>query len=68
MNKKWIEVFYNNITLCVIQNDIMSEYFKLERQWDPVFPYLFILCAEIFGILIRNNKDIKGINIHLGRI
>lgn len=26
-------------------------------------PYLFILCAEILGILIRNNKDIKGINI-----
>ena len=26
-------------------------------------PYLFILCAEIFAIKIRNNKNIKGIKI-----
>lgn len=64
--KKWIEVFYNNITSCIIQNGIISEYFQPERgcrQGDPISPYLFILCAEILGILIRNNKNIKGINI-----
>ena len=27
-------------------------------------PFLFILCVEILGILIRNNKDIKGIIIN----
>lgn len=26
-------------------------------------PYIFLLCAEILGIYIRNNKDIKGICI-----
>ena len=26
-------------------------------------PYLFVLCAEIEGILIRNNNDINGITI-----
>lgn len=50
----------------MIQNGIISEYFYPERgcrQGDPISPYLFLLCAEILGILIRNEKDIKGINI-----
>lgn len=33
------------------------------RQWDPIFPYLFILCVEILGNLFQDNKDIKHINI-----
>lgn len=50
----------------MIQNGIISEYFYPERgcrQDDPISPYLFLLCAEILGILIRNEKDIKVINI-----
>lgn len=64
--KKWIKCFYQNISSCVIQNGILSQYFNPQRgcrQGDPVSPYLFILCAEILGILIRNNRDIKGIEI-----
>ena len=34
------------------------------RQGDPVSPYLFLLCVEILGIMIRENRLIKGIHIN----
>ena len=64
---QWIEVIYKNISSCIIQNGIVSEYFKPGRgcrQGDPISPYLFIICAEILGILIQNNRDIKDIQIN----
>lgn len=64
--KDWIKTFYNDINSCVLQNGLSSKYFKPQRgcrQGDPFSPYLFLLCAEILGILMRNNKDIKGITI-----
>ena len=64
--KNGIKCFYKNISSCIIQNDITSMYFNPQRgcrQGDPISPYLFLLCAEILGILIRNDKEIKGITI-----
>lgn len=64
--KDWIQTFYNGIKTCIIQNGIISDYFYPQRgcrQGDPISPYLFLLCAEILGTIIRNNKDIKGIKI-----
>lgn len=33
------------------------------RQGDPASPYMFLLCAEILALLIRNDKRIKGMGI-----
>ena len=62
--KDWIKTFYSGIKSCITQNGITTDYFFPQRgyrQGDPISPYLFLLCAEVLGILIRKNKDITGI-------
>ena len=45
----------------------MSDFFRLKRgcrQGDPISPYIFILCAEVLGQMLRNNENITGIKIN----
>ena len=61
-----IIIFQKGAESCIIQNGFISEFFYLKRgcrQGDPISPYIFILCAEILGKMIRNNNDIRGIII-----
>ena len=43
-----------------------TQYFHLERearQGDPISAYISILALEVLSFLVRNNKDMKGLNI-----
>ena len=63
----WINIFQTGSESCIIQNGFMSDFFNLKRgcrQGDPISPYIFILCAEVLGKMIRENEIITGVNIN----
>ena len=50
--QRWIEVFYKDISSCVIINGHASPFFNIcrgVRQGCPLSPYLFIICIKLLG-------------------
>ena len=51
---------------CVLNGGVTSKYFSLQRgarQGDPIAAYLFIIAIEIFYIMVRSDKRVKGLEI-----
>jgi len=62
-----IKLLYKDIESCVINNGTTTAYFKIKRgvrQGDPIAAYLFTLAIELLAINIRENDQIKGIQIN----
>ena len=62
----WIKIFYKDIISCVSVNGSLSSWFKIQRgvrQGDPLSPYLYLLCAEMLSNMIRENENIKGLQL-----
>jgi hypothetical protein len=60
---EWVKTFYKDITSAVTQNCSLSEFCNVQRGFrkrDPLSPYIFLLCAEILGILVKKSREIKG--------
>ena len=65
--KKWIKLFQKGSESCILQNGYMSDYFCLQRGWrqgEILSPYIFILCVEVLTKMLRNNKEIRGIQLN----
>ena len=63
---KWIQILLRNQESSIINGGTTTEYFKLEkgtRHGDPISAYLFIFVLEITLIFIKDNKNVKGVNI-----
>ena len=63
---KWIQILLRNQESCIINGGTTTKYFKLKkdiRQGDPISADLFVLVLEITFIFIKENKNVKGINI-----
>ena len=63
---QWIKLFNNDIGTYVLQSGFLSKRIPIRRgcrQGDPISAYLFLIAAEVMALMIKFNKDIKGIRI-----
>ena len=65
--EQWVKAFYASASTCVLVNGHYSSWFNIGRgvrQGDPLSPYLYLICAEVLSIMVRENEKIKGMNIN----
>ena len=64
--KRWVKVFYTDISSCVTNNGFASPFFNLNRgvrQGFPLSGLLFVLGMELLNLAIQTNSNIKRIKV-----
>ena len=64
---KWIQILIKNQESCVLNGDITTKFFSIDRgtrQGDLISAFLFILDLEVSFVLIKTNNKIKGLDIY----
>lgn len=61
---RWVEILCMEATAVVIVNGDLTRALRLlrsVRQGCPLAPYLFVLAADFFLLLVKSNTNIKGL-------
>ena len=64
---KWVAMLYKNFTIRIQNNGKFSEKVSIQKsvhQGGCMSVQLFLLCAELLAIKMRESKHIKGIPVH----
>ena len=63
----WINILYKDIESFVRNNGHQSTFFKLFRgirQGCPISPLVFLIPAELIGIIICNSSEVHGLTVN----
>ena len=64
--QKWVSTLFSNIESAALNNGFLTNWFRPSRgvrQGYPLSPYLFILSTKVMANKIRQDRQIKGIEI-----
>ena len=60
----WVKLLYNDVSSSVIVNNFISHPFAVQRsvrQGCSMSPLLYVLCIELFAIMVRKDPKISGL-------